>query len=411
MYMLLFFTAILLLIVNWFVSKQSKGTFSIIPATYTKYVGYFAMVMLLLWANPFIYNTAGYRTYAQDPLLDKERVIFAPGIHWAGFVHRTQEWPDVTTTTFDEENPVRIQFNDGTGALVQANVRWNLPADEQAMIKIHKAYRTVEHLQEASLIPYAKECLNFSGGLMESEVHYSGGQSKFKEDFRSQLADGQYVLEAKVDFQMDTATKEQIKITTVHLRQDANGMPIRIPSDVQTYQIQCAFAAVPKVTYDSIVYRRLIAKIEQSTTESISKQTLITAQQQALTAKANGEKLIAEVRAKELAAKEEAVIQAQMAKEVAAQQAQQAEFEAKKTLTEGRALAEANRLKVSAGLTPLEKAQFDMDTKIGVAKAMSEISFPSTMIIGGGNGGAVNPFDMIGLQAYYNMVGAMSKKD
>lgn len=210
---------------------------------------------------------------------------------------------------------------------------------------------------------------------------------------------------------MDTLTKEQIKTTSAHIRVDERGIPIRIPSDVQTYDIKCVFAAVPNVTYDSIVYKRLTAKIEQSTAESISKQTLITAQQQALTAKANGEKLIAEVRAKELALKEEAVIQAQMAKEVAAQQAQQAKFEAEKVLTEGRALAEANKLKVQAGLTPLERAQFEKDTRIGVAEAMSNISFPSTMIIGGNGGGAINPFDIIGLEAYYKMVGNMSKKD
>jgi hypothetical protein len=366
----------------------------------------------LLFLNPFVHNTAGYRMYVQDPIFGTEKIVFEPGYHWGGLFARTQEWPDVVNTSFDKENAVRIQFNDGTGALAEANIRWELPRDPTEMIRLHKAYRSPDQLEHRTLEPFARECLNFGAQLMESETHYSGGQSKFKEDFRDQLLNGQYVLETKVDFQMDSTTKEQIKTTTAHVRVDhTTNVPIRIPSDVQTYDIKCVFAAISNVKYDSIVYRRLESKIEQSTAESISKQRLITAQQQALTAKAEGEKRIADVRAEELALKEEAVIQAQKAKEVARERAAQAIFEAEKVLTEGRALAEANKLKVAAGLTPLERAQFEKDTRIGVAEAIAKVNFPNTMIMGGGNGGAINPFDMIGLEAFYKLSTTMSKKD
>ena len=40
---------------------------------------------------------------------------------------------------------------------------------------------------------------------------------------------------------------------------------------------------------------------------------------------------------------------------------------------------------VSAGLTPQERAQFDKDTKIGVAEALSKIALPTTYMNGGGN--------------------------
>jgi hypothetical protein len=381
----------------------------LIPDQYRKYLYGALIVTGLIWLNPFTHNSAGERTYYQNPIFGGEGIIFEPGYHLVGPFARTQAWPDVLNTSFDKGEEVRIQFNDGTGAMAEANMRWDLPRDEGAMIGLHKAYRSPEQLEHRTLEPFGKECLNFAAQLMESETHYSGGQSKFKEDFRDQLLNGQYVLETKVDFQMDTFTKEQIKTTSAHIRVDhATGVPIRIPSDVQTYGIKCVFAAVPNVTYDSIVYMRLKSKIEQSTAESISKQRLITAQQQALTAKAEGEKRIADVRAEELALKEEAVIQAQKAKEVAKEQAAQAIFEAQKVLTEGRALAEANKLKVAAGLTPLERAQFEKETKIGVAAEMAKLRLPTTMI-SGGNNGAINPFDMIGLEAYYKIVDKMSK--
>lgn len=408
----IFILATAVLGADYLLSRMSEGKIDIIPAKYQKYVWGVAVCSFLLFLNPFVHNTAGYRMYVQDPIFGKEKVVFEPGYHWGGFLARKQEWPDVMNTSFDKENEVRIQFNDGTGAVAQANIRWELPRDPAEMIRLHKAYRSPEQLEHRTLEPFGRECLNFAAQLMESETHYSGGQSKFKEDFRDQLLNGQYVLETKVDFQMDTFTKEQIKTTSAHIRVDhKTQVPIRIPSDVQTYDIKCVFAAIPEVRYDSIVYRRLTSKIEQSTAESISKQRLITAQQQALTAKAEGEKRIADVRAEELALKEEAVIQAQKEKEVAKELAAKAVYEAEKTLTEGRALAAANRLKVEAGLTPLERAQFEKDTKIGVAEAMSKMTLPATMIIGGGQGGAINPWDIIGLEAYQRMVGNMAKRD
>jgi len=241
-----------------------------------------ALLGFILWFNPFIYNPAGERTYAQDPLFGTERIIFDPGYHFAGFFARTQEWNDVMSTVYDSKNPVKIRFNDATQATAQANIRWELPTDAESMLKLHKAYRTPNNLQNRTLEPYSRECLAFSAQLMESETHYSGGQSKLKEDFRDQLQNGQYVLETKVEYRKDTLTNEQIKITDVDLRKDQNGRAITIPFDVQKYNITVAFAAVPHVDYESIVDEKLQAKIDQSTKEAISKQELITAQQQAL---------------------------------------------------------------------------------------------------------------------------------
>lgn len=408
--MILFWIAVAAIVADYLLEK-TRGI-DIIPKKYMGFVYLAGVAGLGMWVNPFIHNSAGERTYVQDPIFGREEIIFEPGYHWGGFFARSQSWPDVMNTVFDDDNEVEVQFNDGTRARAQANIRWDLPKDKISMINLHKAYRAPEQLELRTLVPFGKECLGFSAQLMESETHYSGGQSKLKEDFRDQLLNGQYVLETKIDFEMDTITGEQIKTTTADIRVDkSTGKPTRIPSDVQTYNIRCVFAAVPKVTYDSIVYRRLTAKIEQSTKESISKQTLITARQEAMTAVAEGEKLIADVRAEQEALKEKAVIQAKMAKEVAKEEALQAVYIGDKILAEGRANAESNRLKVIAGLTPQEKALLEKEIAIGVAAELAKVQFPSTMIIGGGNGqSAINPFEVLGLESYYNLTKKFSGK-
>jgi len=372
-----------------------------------------AVFGLLFIINPFIYNSAGERTYIQDPLFGNEKIEFEPGIHWGGVLARTQQWPDVMSTEFDSTSRVHIRFNDATQGDAQANVRWELPKDEVAMINLHKSYRKPENLQARTLEPYARECLAFAAQLMESEVHYSGGQSKLKEDFRDQLLNGQYVLSTNVSFIFDTIRNEQIKITNTDIRKNPDGRPLRIPSDVQTYQVKAVFAAVPHVDYEPIVDEKLRAKIEQSTKESIAKQTLITAQQEALTAKARATQLLEETRAQEEADKLKAVIQAEKLKDVAQQEALQAKFVADKVEQEGRAKAVANQALRSAGLTPQEQAEWDYKKHVDGLKAISEgigkTTWPSVMTFGGGEGQPVNPIEALGIKALVDISNQVAK--
>ena len=77
-----------------------------------------------------------------------------------------------------------------------------------------------------------------------------------------------------------------------------------------------------------------------------------------------------------------------------------------------RAAAEGDRLKVLAGLTPLERATIEKETAIGVAAEISKMNWPQMMIFGGGNGSnsPTNPFDAVGLQAYKEIVNNMGNK-
>ena len=77
-----------------------------------------------------------------------------------------------------------------------------------------------------------------------------------------------------------------------------------------------------------------------------------------------------------------------------------------------KAAAEGDRLKVQAGLTPLERAKIDKETAIGVAAELAKVKFPSSMVIVGGSGsgpgGKVNPFEAVGLESFYNLSKKMS---
>lgn len=397
---------------DYLVEKTTQGKIDLIKKPWPIYA--IAGFGVFLMINPFIYNTAGERTYIQDPIFGTEKVEFEPGIHWAGFFARTKKWPDVMSTEFDSTNMVHVRFNDATQGDAEANVRWELPKDEDEMINLHKSYRNPANLQSRTLEPYTRECLAFAAQLMESEVHYSGGQSKLKEDFRDQLLMGQYVLSTNTSFMFDSIRNERIKITNTDVRKDKNGQPLRIPSDVQMYKVRAVFVAVPNVDYEPIVDEKLQAKIEQSTKESIAKQTLITAQQEALTAKARASQLLEETRANEEAGKLKAVIEAQKLKEVAREEALQAKFVADKVEQEGRAKAVANQALRAAGLTPQEQAEWDykkhVDGLRAISDGISKTNWPSVMTFGGGNGQPINPIDALGIKALVDIANQVKSK-
>lgn len=97
---------------------------------------------------------------------------------------------------------------------------------------------------------------------------------------------------------------------------------------------------------------------------------------------------------------------AQQAFEVAQLQAKEAAEKAKKIIEE--AEAEANRLKVQAGLTPQEAAEWQYKTTVGVAEALSKsnVRWVPEIMMNGNNSGSGSAMDAVGL----NMLMDVAKK-
>ena len=72
-----------------------------------------------------------------------------------------------------------------------------------------------------------------------------------------------------------------------------------------------------------------------------------------------------------------------------------------------KAEAEAARLKVAAGLSPAERAEWDYKTKVGVAEALSKTKWPTVVM--SGNSGQNTAMDVIALKQMTDLVDKMSK--
>lgn len=378
-------------------------------------------VTILLF-NPTI-NDATERQVIQKISGDLD-VKFSPGFHFAGFMSSIETYPNNFTIQVSREenkspdadlwinsNIKDGTFSEGDNAELEHTVKWDLPNSKQQMLDLHTTYSTADNLMSTTLASYQKKIASFSTQRMSSEAHYSGGKSQLDEYFQDQLRNGQVLLvtSTKTRKLEDGSTETYIDVKP---KLDDKGNLVRTVSDIQKFGILSTYTSMDNVHYAPEIDKKLKEKIKYAAEKANSKQELIAEQQKEQTAIVRGRKLIAETTAREEAKEKEAVIQARKAKLVAKENLAQAEYDAKAKLALKKAEAEGDKLKVAAGLSPLEKAQIERDTRIGVMKALAGpngIVFPKIVAGGDGKngGGALQTFQ---LERLYELAGKVSKQ-
>jgi hypothetical protein len=341
----------------------------------------FSMVLFFI-VNPFSWNDAGNRTVVERTT-GEQIVQFAPGIFYAGFFAKEKEWPNQISVTYQDENPkldledngievgqIMIRFSDATTADVKGITQFILPSDEKEMILIHNTHRTPQSLVVKRLAPYTKECLQSSAQLMSSEKHYGGGRAQMAQDFMDQLKEGVYLLKTEENVVFDSLEQEKKRIYQTEIQFDKkSGAPKRKLSSIKEYGITVADAAITDVDYEDKVDQKLTKIIDAVTKSSISKQELMTAQQQTLTAKAKGEQALVEIEYQQKQEQIKQVVEAETKVKVAEQDKQQqkiayegAILESKKIkeLADAQAYARAKIMQADGALEMKLKAQVEV---------------------------------------------------
>jgi hypothetical protein len=347
-------------------------------------MGVLSIVVLIFFliVNPFSWNDAGNRTVVERTT-GEQVVQFAPGIFYAGFFAKEKEWPNQISVTYQAEGAdlaledngievgqIMIRFSDATTANVKGITQFILPSDDKEMILIHNTHRTPQSLVVKRLAPYTKECLQSSAQLMSSEKHYGGGRAQMAQDFMDQLKEGVYLLRTEENVVFDSLELEKKRVYQTEIQYDKKTtLPKRKLSSIKEYGITVADAAITDVDYEDKVDQKLIKIIDAATKSAISKQELMTAQQQTLTAKAKGEQALVEIEYQQKQEQTKQVVEAETKVKVAEQDKQQqkiayegAILEAKKIkeLADAQAYARSRIMQADGALELKLKAQIEV---------------------------------------------------
>ncbi|MDC7124210.1 MAG: hypothetical protein PQJ46_01495, partial [Spirochaetales bacterium] len=205
------------------------------------------------------------------------------------------------------------------------------------------------------------------------------------------------------------------------------GQPIIIkPGIFKEYNISLVNHSLKDIDYDDTIESLIAQKKQAEQAKAVAITNAEKALQDAITAEAQGQARIAQAKADQEVEKITEVTQAEKNRDVAVLKAEQelkvaelnrqkAEQDAQAELVRKRADAEANKLLVTAGLTPQQK--LDGQIKIAdlvsknLATGIAQADFPRIVVNGGAedsSGGGVDLVTMMGLNQAMELVDKMS---
>jgi len=369
-----------------------------------------AVATICLSGMLFETNTFGNYQVKQAAFTGNISVKSDAGVYWQGF-GSIYTYP--ISEDFDfEDAGLTVRFNDGSVAAVKGTVKFKLSLKPDVQKELHRDYASFKNVLVDLIQKNVQESLSNTATLMKAEDSYSSRRAEFSNIAKQQLEQGIFQTKTEIiDSTDESGTKFKDKLIEIVYDKDGNPV-IQKPSLLKHYDIEILQFVISDFIYDEKINELIAKKKEAEQIKVVAVATAEKAKQNALTAAAEGSAKIAQAKAEAEVQKMTEVVEAQKRAEVAKLEAQRATYEAQKIKAEGEAQAYAARLKVQAGLTPLEKATIQKETQIGVAAELAKVKFPETMIICGsdGKGGGANPFDAVGLKALYELSNSMSQQ-
>lgn len=358
-------------------------------------------------------NDSGYYKVKQAAVTGEITVESKPGMFLQMFGD-VREYPNTGEFHFskydldggsgDDSQPIQVRFNDGSTAMVSGSLKFKLPVNFEGRKKLHEDYRSFENTKLQLVRQTVNESLIQAANVMKAEEAYSSRRGEFTSIAEAMIREGLFKKVSKEVSRIDPIDSTTFVDRVVEVILDEAGNPIiDKASPFASYGITVVQFVIKDIDFDETIDALISKKKEAEQQKVVARANAERAKQDAITAEEEGKARVAKAKADEEVEKIKAVTQAQKQFEVAQLTRQRAEEEAKAARIKGEADAAIARLKVSAGLTPLEKAKIEKDIAIGVAREMANIKFPQMMILGGGsgsNGKAMNPFDAVGLESF-----------
>lgn len=311
------------------------------------------------------------------------------------------------------DNPaLPITYNDKGKGYVLGSVRVELPTDTKSLNRIQTHYGSMERLINDLIKPTLGKVILACGPLMTSLESVSEKRTDLIAYATDQLNYGVYKTVVREIETFDQLTNEKKLTKVASLIPDSlspNGYKRQEDSPFAYYGLKVSQLSISDMEYEQATIDQINKQREADMNIVTAKAKALEAVQLRIQAEEEGKRDAEKARWEQEKVKAVEVTKAQQAFEVAQLQAKEAAEKAKKIIEEGRAEAESNRLKVQAGLTPQEKAEWDYKTTVGVAEALSksQVRWVPEVMMSPSSGG--NSMDAVGLKMLLDISKQMSK--
>ena len=312
----------------------------------------------------------------------------------------------------DDEDDISVTLSRNANADISGYLMYELPTDCDKLIELHKNQRSDKGIKHNLVRNAVLSAVRKTAPLFTAEEAKVTKIAEFRRLAEDQLVEGEYLTTIEVlkekagEDEVDSTGKvvkkaevQEYRVTKLKLDKDGHRI-ITKKSPITQYGIVVKQLEIQNVKLDPKAQQQLDIVKEREMQRVANATAAETAKQKAITAKAEGDARIAEAKATQevqkmtevtMAEKEKAVaiLNAEKEKEVARLEALKAQEVAKKIKAEGEAEAAANRAKVSAGLTPQERLEGEIQMNKDKWDAISKIQVPivpANMITSNGKG-------------------------
>jgi regulator of protease activity HflC (stomatin/prohibitin superfamily) len=401
------------------------------------------LVVTLVGRNLWENNDAGHYQIRQEAVSGGLSVRNTPGAYWQGMgkittyqfspvldftggkqgqhgADTTQHGKDTGQPDADlggeayRDTPFAVTFMGNSTADVGGVIKVRMPADEAKQIQLHTLYRSELSIVDTLIRQTVGEAVKLAGPMFTAEEARTTRREEYTSLVLNMINEGLYQTYSTSETVKDEDGVIHNNAVT-RLKKDENGKFLIVKeSPFKQFGISVVQFIIRGLDFDKVTQDLMMEKKKSEQEKIVARTRAQTAQQNAETAKQEGIAKVAEATAEENVKKTRQVVKSQADFESAQFARKQAEEEAKAKVAQGEAEAKVSKLKVSAGLSPLEKATIAKETAIGVAHELAQTTFPASMIVSGGsgkNGGSVNPIDALGMEALYNLSQKMSAQN
>ncbi|HBA27674.1 MAG TPA: hypothetical protein DCY98_09860 [Nitrospinae bacterium] len=369
-------------------------------------------------------NPMGYYHVVQKWPSGELKIITEPGLYWKGPLSDVTKFRASGVVTFEDRienirkeekkviDSINVVFKDNGIGSINGIIRYTLPSIPEKMKLIVRDAQNEDTLQQKILRNYINSVMTIVAASYSSTDSIRE-RGNFIRDIFDSLQNGMIAYEKRV-------VDGNIILTPITKSENNISMPVRMPPISDKYGINFNNFTLKKIEYDKQSQSKFD---EQRLLEQQRNNAIIMAEkakQDAITAKAEEEKLYAETKMREeplrleariraekdaelarIEAEKEksvAIITAQKGKEAAQLLLEKSRLEKQSTIedAEGKRIA---AIKEAEGRQALAKAdnslelrlQMKKDTLVGVANALKDIKVPSAIVGSSGSHTSGNP--------------------
>lgn len=358
----------------------------------------------------------------QYPFTGEMAYWTTPGLkgQWFGkatYYYKTQQFWFGSSDDDNEQQgtPIPVIFNDASDGQIYGSLRVKLPTDVEHLSRIQTDYNGMDRLMNDLVSQTVTKVIYASGPLMSAFESYAEKKNDLIDYITDQLNNGVYKTAIKTEETIDPVTGEKKTVRLATLIPDENapgGYKRSEASPFAYYGLSIGQVAVSKIDYSEKVKLQISQQQEANMLIQTSKAKSAAALQEAIRAEQEGKAAAAKAKWEQEKIKAVEVTKAEQEREVSRLAAEKAEFDKKRIIAEGQAEAEANRLKVAAGLTPQEKAEWEYKTAVGVAEALSKsnVRWVPEIMINGKDGSGSSAMDAVGMNMMLDIAKTIKSK-